>query len=75
MLRINRQKETRKKLQWFQNPSSINWDNLNNIRREACRHFRKNKEKRVYLKDKLNERATHSKNKNIRNMYRGHAVA
>jgi hypothetical protein len=27
------------KLQWLQNPSEINEDNLNNIRREASRHF------------------------------------
>jgi hypothetical protein len=31
------------KLQWFQDPSEINGDNLNNVRREASRHFR-NKE-------------------------------
>jgi hypothetical protein len=37
-------------------PSEINGDTLNNIRREANRHF-KNK-KREYLKDKINELAT-----------------
>jgi hypothetical protein len=57
------------KLQWFQDPSEINGDNHNNIRREASRHFR-NKE-RVYLKDKVNELATNSKNKYIRDLYRG----
>jgi uncharacterized protein YaaR (DUF327 family) len=57
------------KLQWLQDPSEINGDNLNNIRREADRHFRnKNRE---YLKDKINELATNNKNKNIREQYRG----
>jgi hypothetical protein len=41
---------------------------LNNIRREASRYFRnKNSE---YLKDKINEVASNSKNKNIRGLYR-----
>jgi hypothetical protein len=42
---------------------------VNNVRREASRYF-KNK-KREYLKDKTNELATHSKNRNIRDLYRG----
>jgi hypothetical protein len=37
------------KLQWLQDPSEINGDNLNNIRREASRHFRN--KKREYLKE------------------------
>jgi hypothetical protein len=38
------------KLQWLQDPNKINCDNLNNVRREASRHFRnKNRE---YLKPK-----------------------
>jgi hypothetical protein len=57
------------KLQWLQDPSQINGDNLNYVRREASRHF-KNK-KRKYLKDKINELVTDSKNKNIRDLYRG----
>jgi hypothetical protein len=57
------------KLQWLQDPSKINGDNLNNVRREASRHFRN--KKREYLKDKINELATSSKNKNIRELYRG----
>jgi hypothetical protein len=52
------------KLQKLQDPSEINGDNLNNIRREASRHFRN--KKREYLKDKINELAMNSKNKNIR---------
>jgi hypothetical protein len=54
------------KLQWLQDPSEINGDNLNNVRREASRHFR-NKE-REYLEDKINELATNSKNKKIRDL-------
>jgi hypothetical protein len=53
----------------LQNPSQSNVNNLNNVRREASRHFRnKNKE---YLKAKINELKTNSKNKNIRDLYRG----
>jgi hypothetical protein len=55
-------------LQWLQDPSEINGDNLNNIRREASRHFRN--KKREYLKDRNNELAKNSKNK-IRDLYRG----
>jgi hypothetical protein len=57
------------KLQWLQDPSEINDDNLNNVRREASRYSRN--KKREYLKDKINERATNSKNKNIRDLFRG----
>jgi hypothetical protein len=53
----------------LQYPSEINGDNLNNVRREASRHF-KNK-KREYPKYKINDLATNSKNKNIRDLYRG----
>jgi Fe-S cluster assembly ATPase SufC len=56
-------------LQWLQDPSEINGVNLNNVRREASRYFRN--KKREYLKDKINELATKSKNKNIRDLYRG----
>jgi 5-methylcytosine-specific restriction endonuclease McrBC GTP-binding regulatory subunit McrB len=56
------------KLQWLQDTSQINGDNLNNIRQEASRHFRN--KKREYLKDKINEHATNSKSKNIRDLYR-----
>jgi hypothetical protein len=56
-------------LHWLQDASQINGDNLNSIRREASRHFRN--KMRDYLKDKVNELATNSKNKNIRDLYRG----
>jgi hypothetical protein len=55
------------KLQWLQNPSKINGDNLNNIRGEASRHFRN--EMREHLKDRINELAVNSKNKNITDLY------
>jgi hypothetical protein len=44
-------------------------DNLNNIGREASRHFRN--KKREYLKDKTDELATNSKNKNTGDLHRG----
>jgi hypothetical protein len=46
-------------LQWLRDPSEINGDNLNNVRREASRHFRN--KMREYLKDKINELATKRK--------------
>jgi hypothetical protein len=42
---------------------------MNNVRHEASRYFRNKKWE--YLKDKINELATYSKNKNIRDLYRG----
>jgi hypothetical protein len=53
----------------LQNPSQINGDDLQNLRRETSRTFRnKNRE---YLKGKINELETNNKNKNIRDLYRG----
>jgi hypothetical protein len=40
------------KLQWLQDPSDRNGDNLNNIRRETRKHFRNIKSE--YLKEKIN---------------------
>jgi hypothetical protein len=68
VLKINRLKEAAK-LQWLQNPSQINGDNLKNLRRETSVIFRNMK--REYLKDKINEFETNIKNKNIRDFYRG----
>jgi hypothetical protein len=56
-------------MQWLENPCEKNGDNLNNVRREASRHFMN--KKREYLKVKINVLATNSKNKNIRDLYRG----
>jgi hypothetical protein len=57
------------KLQCLQNRTEVNGDNQNNIRGEASRHFRNKKSE--YLKNKFNELAQNSKNKNIRDLYRG----
>jgi hypothetical protein len=57
------------KLQWLQDPSVVNEDNLSNVKREASRHFRN--KKREYLKDKINELESNNKNKNIRDLCRG----
>jgi hypothetical protein len=39
------------------------------VRREASKHFRRKKSE--YLKDRINELESNSKNKNIRDLYRG----
>jgi hypothetical protein len=59
------------KLQWLQDLGQINEDNLNNLRRESSRHFRGEKKKRKYLKDKINGLVIKSENKNTRDLYRG----
>jgi chemotaxis methyl-accepting protein methylase len=56
-------------LQWLQDPSKINGNNLIKVRHEASMHFRN--KKREYLKDKINELPMNSKIKNIRDLYRG----
>jgi hypothetical protein len=55
-------------LQWLQDPSEINGNNLNSVRCKASRYFRN--KKKEYLKE-LDELSTNSKNKNIRDLYRG----
>jgi hypothetical protein len=50
-------------------PSVVNEDNLNNVRQEASRHF--SNKGREYFKDTINELESNSKNKNIRDLYRG----
>jgi hypothetical protein len=47
----------------------VNEDNLSDVRLEFSRHFRN--KKKEYLKDKINELESNSKNKNIRDLYRG----
>ena len=44
-------------------------DNVNNVRREAIRHFRI--KKKEYLKTKIEELKTNSKIRNIGDFYRG----
>ena len=56
-------------LQWIQDPSRSNVDNLNNIRRDASRNFRS--KKKAYLKAKIEELETNSKINNVRDLYRG----
>jgi hypothetical protein len=41
------------KLQWLQNPSKINRDNLNIVRRETSRYYKNTKME--YMKGKINE--------------------
>jgi hypothetical protein len=53
----------------LQDPSEVDGDNLNNVRFGVSRHF--TNKMREYLKDKINELASSSKNKNIRDHYRG----
>ena len=57
------------KLQWVQDRSERNVDNLNNVRREASGHFRN--KKKAQLKAKIEDLETNSKVKNIRDLYRG----
>jgi hypothetical protein len=47
----------------------VNEDNLRNVRRDASRRFRN--KKRKYLKGKITDIELNSKNKNIRDLYRG----
>jgi hypothetical protein len=53
----------------LQNPNQINGDNLQNVRHETSRTFRK--KEREYLKGKINGLEANNKNKNIRDLYRG----
>ena len=56
-------------MQWIQDPSRSNVDNLNNIRSDASRHF--GNKKKAYLKVKIEELETYSKINNVRDLYRG----
>jgi hypothetical protein len=68
MLKIIRSKET-SQTAVVTGQSEIKRDNVNSIRCEARRHFRN--KKREYMKYKINELAMNSKNKKIRDLYRG----
>jgi hypothetical protein len=68
MLKIIRSKEIRQTAV-VKDSSEMNGDTVNDIRHEASRHFRNIK--REYLKHKINELVTNSKNKNIRKLCRG----
>ena len=56
-------------MQWVQHTNQSTVNNLNNVRREASRHFRNNKKE--YLKAKIDELETNSKIKKISDLYRG----
>jgi flagellar basal body rod protein FlgC len=56
-------------MQWLQDPSQNNVDNVNSVRSEVSRHFR-NKNK-AYLRVKIEELETNSKIQNIRDLHRG----
>jgi hypothetical protein len=56
-------------LKCLQDPSEINGDNLNNVRREAADIS--GMKTGNALKDKISELAANGKNKNIRDLYRG----
>jgi hypothetical protein len=64
---VDRRKQA--KLQLLQDPSEANKENLGDVRREASSRFRN--KKREYLKDKINELESNSKNKDIRDLYTG----
>ena len=57
------------KMQWIQDPSQSNVENLNEVRREVTRHFRY--KKKGYLRAKIEETESNSKIQNIRDLYRG----
>ena len=56
-------------MQWIQDPSQSNVDNLNNVRRKTSRHFRN--KKKAYLKAKIEVLEANSKVNNVRDLYRG----
>ena len=60
----------RAKMQWIQDPSQSNVDNLNKVRREVSKHFRN--KKKAYLRAKIEELETNSKNQNSKHLYRGY---
>jgi hypothetical protein len=53
----------------LQDPSEIDRNSPNNVRREASSQY--GNAKREYSKDKIIELAVYSKNKNVRGIYRG----
>jgi len=56
-------------MQWIQDQSQSNVDNLNNVRCNANTYFRN--KKKAYLKAKIEELETNSKVNNVRDLYRG----
>ncbi|KAJ4433902.1 hypothetical protein ANN_16215 [Periplaneta americana] len=64
---VERRKQA--KFKFLQDPVEVNRDNYFNKKREANRRLRN--KKRDYLNEKLNDVETNSKNKNIRDLYKG----
>jgi hypothetical protein len=64
---VDRRKQA--KQQRLYDPSDAIEDNLSDVRWEVSRNFRN--KKRDYLKDKINELESNSKNKNIRDLSKG----
>jgi len=62
-------KRKQKKLLWLQNPNNQTAEDFSNVRRNTCRMFRK--KKRDYMKAIVNKLDENSKNKNIRETYKG----
>ena len=60
------------KIQWIQDPSQSNVDNLNKVRREVSRHFRN--KKKAYLRAKIEERETIRNIQNIRDLLTTSAI-
>jgi hypothetical protein len=56
-------------MQWIQDPSQSSVVDLNDVRRDASRHFRN--KKKAYLKAKIEELENNSKINNVRDWYRG----
>jgi len=56
-------------MQWIHDPSQRSVDNLNNVRRDASRHFWD--KKNAYLKAKIEKLETNIKIKTIRDLYVG----
>jgi hypothetical protein len=56
------------KLQWLQDPSEANEDNLSDVRHEVSRQFRTKDQGKGIFEGKINELESNSKNKNIRDM-------
>ena len=50
-------------MQWVQDPSQSNVDNLNNVRHEVSRHFRN--KKKAYLRARIEELETNSRKKTL----------
>jgi len=57
------------KMQWLQDPTQSNIENLCNVRRETSRHTRNKRNE--FLKAKVDELETNSQIKNIGDLYRG----